>query len=204
MKPIRDLLRHWRECLIVAGLTLGGTVSFYAYTTYMQKFLVNTAGLSRSTASSTMAVALIGFVLLQPLFGLLSDRVGRRPLLIAFGLLGTLLTVPIFSALSQGASLTGTLLLVLGALAIVSLYSSVSAIAKAELFPVKIRALGVGLPYALTVSLFGGTTEYVALALKNAGSEAAFYWYVTGCIFCSLVCFLLIRETKDRSRIDDD
>ncbi|WP_410199404.1 MFS transporter [Burkholderia cenocepacia] len=200
---LADLFRHKRECLIVAGLTLGGTVAFYAYTTYMQKFLVNSAGMSKADASMVSVLSLLAFVAMQPIFGSLSDRIGRRPLLIAFGILGTLCTVPIFQAL-RGVETTGSALaLIIGALLIVSLYSSVSAVAKAELFPVGVRALGVGLPYAITVSLFGGTAEYVALWMKSIGHEAWFFYYVSGCVLVSLLCYLWMPDPKRVSRIDE-
>lgn len=201
---VRALAKEWRACLVVAGLTLGGTVAFYAYTTYMQKYLVNTVGFAKDRASLVVAAALCIFILIQPVFGALSDRVGRRPLLLAFGVLGTLCTVPIFTALSTVRSTGAALALIVAALGIVSLYSSVSAIAKAELFPVSIRALGVGLPYALTVSVFGGSAEYVALWLKGAGHEPIFYWYVSGCIAVSLLCFVVMRDPKRHSAIDQD
>ncbi|MFM9899247.1 MFS transporter [Sphingorhabdus sp.] len=201
---LRELARNWRACLVVAGLTLGGTVAFYAFTTYMQKFLVNSAGFEKGTASMVMAAALGIFVLLQPPLGLLSDRVGRRAMLVGFGIFGSLFTVPIFLALSVVTSSLAALALIVGALSIVSLYSSVSAIAKAELFPVNIRALGVGVPYALTVSIFGGSAEYVALQLKAWGHESLFFWYVATCIFVSLCCFLVMRDTKAYSQIDKD
>lgn len=199
---LSELLRYRRECLIVAGLTLGGTVAFYAYTTYMQKYLVNTVGMAKSDASIISVATLIGFVLLQPIFGALSDRIGRRPLLIAFGLLGTICTVPIFTALGETKAPMTAFWLIMAALLIVSLYSSVSAVVKAELFPVEIRALGVGLPYALTVSLFGGTAEYIALWTKSIGHEAWFYWYVTACILVSLICYVSMPDTRRTSRID--
>ncbi|OJB41281.1 alpha-ketoglutarate transporter [Burkholderia ubonensis] len=198
------LFKHKRECLIVAGLTLGGTVAFYAYTTYMQKFLVNSAGMSKADASMVSVVSLIVFVLLQPVFGSLSDRIGRRPLLIAFGVLGTVCTVPIFHELTRVQSIGGALMLILAALSIVSLYSSVSAVAKAELFPVGIRALGVGLPYAITVSLFGGTAEYIALWTKSIGHESWFFWYVSACVLVSLLCYLWMPDPKKVSCIDQD
>jgi MHS family alpha-ketoglutarate permease-like MFS transporter len=87
------------------------------------------------------------------------------------------------------------------ALAISSLYSSISAVVKAELFPVEVRALGVGLPYAIAVSLFGGSAEYIALWFKSIGREAWFYWYVTGCVFCSLLVYTFMREPQRESRI---
>lgn len=202
--PFKELLRHRRECLIVAGLTLGGTVAFYAYTTYMQKYLVNTVGMSKPTASMISAASLIGFVLVQPIFGALSDRIGRRPLLIGFGVLGTLCTVPLFTALGAVKAPIEAFSLIMAALLIVALYSSVSAVVKAELFPVEIRALGVGLPYALTVSLFGGTAEYIALWTKSMGHESWFYWYVSACILVSLVCYVWMPDTRTTSRIDQD
>jgi MHS family alpha-ketoglutarate permease-like MFS transporter len=73
---------------------------------------------------------------------------------------------------------------------------------KAELFPAEVRALGVGLPYALTTAIFGGTAEYLALWFKKAGHESLFYWYVTGCIFISLIVYSRMRDTAKHSLID--
>ncbi|VCT03861.1 metabolite:proton symporter family protein [Burkholderia pseudomallei] len=122
----------------------------------------------------------------------------------SLGVLGTLCTVPIFSALTTVRTMGGALALISAALLIVSLYSSVSAVAKAELFPVEIRALGVGLPYAITVSLFGGTAEYIALWTKSIGHETWFFWYVSGCVLVSLLCYLWMPDPKTVSCIDRD
>lgn len=195
------LLRHPREVLIVIGLTMGGTLFFYTFTTYMQKFLVNTVGLSKGESTLVSTANLLVFMLLQPVMGALSDRVGRRPMLIAFGVLALFSTVPLLSALSQAHDAWTAFCLILVALAISSLYSSISAVVKAELFPVEIRALGVGLPYAITVSVFGGSAEYIALWCKNIGHESLFYWYVTGCVFCSLLVYIFMREPQRDSRI---
>ncbi len=199
---LRVLLRHPREVLIVLGLTMGGTVAFYTYSIYMQKFLVNSAGMSKDTATLISAATLTGFMLLQPLVGALSDRIGRRPLLIGFGVLGTLLTVPLLQAIAVVQSPLAAFALIMAALVIVSGYTSINAVVKAELFPVEIRALGVGLPYALAVSIFGGSAEYIALWFKSIGHEEGFYWYVSGCIACSLLVYVLMRDTKHHSRIN--
>lgn len=201
---LRVLLDHPRAILIVIGLTLGGTVAFYTYTTYMLKFLVNSVGMSRPTASLVSASTLILYMLLQPLVGALSDRIGRRPILIAFGVLGTTLTVPILSQLGAVSTPLQAFALIMLALLIVSGYTAINAVVKAELFPVEIRALGVGLPYALTVSIFGGTAEYVALWFKSIGHEQGFYWYVTGCIAISLLVYLAMPDTRRVSLIDRD
>ncbi|MBF6167377.1 MFS transporter [Streptomyces gardneri] len=199
---LRILLQYPRECLLVVGLTLGGTVAFYTYTTYMQKFMINTSGISKSTVAWINFVALLVFVVLQPLAGALSDRVGRRKLLIFFGVAGSLLTVPIMTVLARTTDPVAAWGLMMVALLIITGYTSINAIVKAELFPTKIRALGVGLPYALTVAIFGGTAETIALALKKGGHESLYFWYVAGCIAISLVTYYFMRETSTSSTID--
>ncbi len=197
----RTFLRYPKEILVVVGLTMGGTLAFYTYSTYMQKYLINSVGMSKDTSTTVSAATLFIFMLIQPLVGALSDKVGRRPILITFGILGTLCTVPILSMLHHVETTLGAFSLIMLALIIVSGYTSINAVVKAELFPVEIRALGVGLPYAITVSVFGGTAEYVALWFKNQGIEWGFYWYVTGCIACSLVVYLFMKDTKENSQI---
>ena len=195
---------HPREAFLVLALTAGGTLAFYAYTTYMQKFLVNTSGYGRQTASQVMTAALFVFMCLQPLSGALSDRVGRKPVMVTFGILGVLFTVPLFTALESVESPYAAFGLVMAALVIVTGYTSINAVVKAELFPAHIRALGVALPYALANTLFGGTAEYVALQFKDWGIERAFYWYVTGMIGLSLIVYLSMRDTKKHSLILED
>jgi MHS family alpha-ketoglutarate permease-like MFS transporter len=197
------LARHPREVATVVGLTMGGTLAFYTYTTYMQKYLVNTVGLTREHASLVSAGTLVAFLLLQPPVGALSDRIGRRPVLIAFGVLGTCLTVPLLTALETAHDPWLAFWLIVAGLAIVSGYTAINAVVKAELFPAEIRALGVSLPYALTVSVFGGTAEYVALWFKHAGIERGFYWYVTACTAVSAAAYLAMPETRRTGRIAD-
>ncbi|MFF1823709.1 MFS transporter [Kribbella sp. NPDC058245] len=196
---LRELAKHPRAVLTVVGLTLGGTVAFYTFTTYLQKFMVNTTGLEKSQVTWINFFALLIFVLLQPVGGLLSDKIGRRPLLIFFGIGTTLLTVPILTALEDATPVTAFLLMLAG-LVIVSGYTSINAIVKAELFPTAIRALGVGMPYGVTVAIFGGTAEYVALWLKDAGHESSFYYYVAGCALISLIVYLTMTETRGQMK----
>jgi MHS family alpha-ketoglutarate permease-like MFS transporter len=179
-------------------------VAFYTFTTYAQKFLVNTAGFSKAAATQVSAITLLLFMLVQPAIGYLSDRIGRRPVLIAFGVLGTIGTVPLLGALGAARSEQQAILLLMVALLAVSGYTSINAVVKAELFPTSVRALGVGLPYAVAVSLFGGTAEYLALWAKSIGHERWFYWYVTGCIAASLVVYATMPETRTTSRMIDD
>lgn len=201
---IKLLLKHPRAILTVVGLTMGGTLAFNTYTTYMQKFLVNTVNLTKEESTFISFLSLMIFAVFQPLFGLLSDKIGRRPLLLAFGILGTIFTVPLLTGLANVTTMWGAFAFLMIALIIVSGYTSINAVVKAELFPAEIRALGVGLPYALTVCIFGGTAEYIALLFKQANVEHYFYWYITGCIAFSLVVYFFMKDTKEHSMLNKD
>jgi MFS transporter, MHS family, alpha-ketoglutarate permease len=202
---MRALLAQPGAVLTVIGLTIGGTVAYYTFTTYMQKFLVNTAGWSRADATLISAATLFVYMLLQPVCGALSDRVGRRPMLIAFGIAGTIMAVPFLSILSRTTTDFATAFcIVLASLAVISTYTAISGVVKAEMFPTEIRALGVGFPYAVAVSLFGGTVEYIALSLKAAGHEPWFYWYVAASMAISLIVFIRMPDTKRHSRIVEE
>ncbi|MEU1346198.1 MFS transporter [Streptomyces sp. NPDC005786] len=194
---LKVLWQHRREAFLVMALTMGGTVAYYTYTTYLTKFLSKSAGMEKSTASLVSFCALFVFMCVQPLAGMLSDRIGRRPLLITFAVGSTFLTVPIMTMLKHADTFWPALGLALLALLVITGYTSINACVKAELFPTGIRALGVGLSYAVANALFGGTAEYVALWFKNAGIESGFYWYVAGCAAVSLVVYLTMRETRD-------
>jgi len=199
---LKALLQHPKAVFTVIGLTMGGTVAFYTFAIYMQKFLVNTSGFSKNSATLISTLTLIIVMLIQPLFGLLSDKIGRKPLLIGFGVLGTLTTVPIMTALSATKDVWTAFALIMCALIIVSGYTSINAVVKAELFPANVRALGVGFPYAIAVSLFGGTAEYIALDFKNNNHQEWFYWYVTICIALSLVLYITMNDTRKYSKIE--
>lgn len=170
----------------------------------MQKFLVNTVQMSKEQSTLISFLSLFLFACLQPVFGALSDRIGRKPLLIGFGISGTLFTVPLLTALSHTTSQWTAFLLLMAALIIVSGYTSINAVVKAELFPAEVRALGVGLPYALTVAIFGGSAEYLALQFKSWGHETYYYWYITGCVFISLLVYVFMKDTKVTSRLNED
>ncbi|QEM90383.1 MFS transporter [Kosakonia radicincitans] len=194
---MKGLWRNRKAFLMVLGFTAGGSLAFYTFTTYMQKYLVNTAGMHANVASIIMTVALFVFMLIQPIIGALSDKIGRRTSMLLFGGLSTVCTVPILSALHSVTSPYAAFALVMLALVIVSFYTSISGILKAEMFPAQVRALGVGLSYAVANALFGGSAEYVALSLKSFGIETAFFWYVTvlGAL-AFLVSLMLHRKGK--------
>jgi metabolite-proton symporter len=195
---LRGLMKHKRALLTVISFTAGGSLIFYTFTTYMQKYLVNTAGMNAKTASAVMTCALFAYMLMQPLFGAMSDRIGRRTSMLWFGVLSALCTVPVLTALKTVTSPYAAFGLVILALAIVSFYTSISGLIKAEMFPAEVRALGVGFSYAVANAIFGGSAEYVALWLKSLGSESSFYWYVTALCVVSLIASYLMPDPSKK------
>src|SRR5712675_675538 len=196
---IAGLLKYPRELLLVVGLTAGGTAAFYTFTTYMQTFVKQSVGLTENQTTFVIFGSLLFATLLQPIYGGLSDRIGRKPLLIFFGVAGTISTVPILTTLKETKSPFVAFMLICSAWIFVAGYTSINAIVKAELFPTKVRALGVGLPYAITVSVFGGTAPAIALSFKSLGHEEWFYYYLSGVIFLSLLIYATMRDTKHES-----
>jgi MFS transporter, MHS family, dicarboxylic acid transporter PcaT len=193
---------HRAAFLTVLGYTAGGSLIFYTYTTYMQKYLITTAHMPKTTATNISLVTLFVYMCMQPLFGALSDRIGRRMSMMLFGALGTLCTVPLMTAIGSAGSPVIAGVLICIALAIVSLYTSVSAIVKAEMFPAQVRALGVGVGYAISNAIFGGSAEYVALQLKDWKIESAFFWYVTAMM--AIVFLVSMRLPKKASYLHAD
>ena len=198
---LRTLFNYPREVLIVIGLTAGGTTAFYTYTTYMQKFLKLSVGLSDNQTTLVSAGSLVFAACLQPIYGALSDKIGRKPLLIWFGLMGTVCTIPLLRSLQSAKSAGAAFVLIAAAWLIVAGYTSVNALVKAELFPTRVRATGVGLPYAITTSIFGGPAESIALWFKSIGHEVWFSYYLSSVIALALIVSIAMRDTRRQSAL---
>jgi len=201
---LAGMWKHWRAFMTVIGFTAAGSLTFYTFTTYMPKYLVNTANMEKETASLVATITLFVYMLMQPLFGALSDRIGRRVSMLCFGALTMLGTVPIMMALKDANDVTTASVIIIVALACVSFYTSISGLIKAEMFPAEVRALGVGLSYAVANALFGGTAEYVALWFKDKQMESAFYWYVSFMCAIALVVSFRMRDSKKEGFLRDD
>ena len=204
-KPVgslRALLKYPKQLFAVFALAIGGTVSFYVYTTYMQKYMVNTSGIAKEDASVISFVALFIFMFLQPLAGGLSDRYGRRKVMLFFSIGGTIITVPVLTILGDTTNVFAAFGLMMFCLVFVSGYTACASIIKAEMFPTRVRALGVGLPHALVAATFGGTVEPIGLALKQAGMESTFFWYVTGCIALTMLAAFMVKEPSKNTHLD--
>lgn len=193
---LKALVRHPRALFVVAALSAGGAVTLYTFTTYMQKFLVNSAGMDVKTVSGVMTGAMVVFMVLQPFIGALSDRIGRRTCLLIFTGLMTLAAVPLLNLLGRAQAPVEAFGLVLAGLVILSFYTAISGLFKAELFPSHVRALGVGLAHSVSAAVFGGSAEYLALWFKQIGHEGWFYVYVAGLCFLSFLVALTTRMPR--------
>ena len=200
---LAGLLKQPAACLSVIGFTGGGSLIFYTYTTYMQKYLVNTAHFEKSLANHVMTGVLFFYMMIQPIFGALSDRVGRKRCMIAFALWGILTTVPLMTAIGRSTGPLEAGCLIALALTGVSLYTSISGIVKAEMFPIETRALGVGLCYAIGNATFGGSAEYAALLLKQQGHESYYFYYVTAMAAVFLLVALRLPDGRTESYLTD-
>ena len=197
-----ELFKHWRAFCVVLAYTAGGSLSFYTFTTYMQKYLVNTAGMPKTTASQVMTWVLLVYMLIQPIFGALSDRIGRKTNMILYSGIGMLMTVPLMSFLGGNKDPYLAFAMITLGLAVISFYTGISGIVKAELFPTNVRALGVGLAYALANATFGGTAEFVALWFKDAGIESTFFWYVTVMLAIAFIASLIMPNPRVHGYLD--
>jgi MFS transporter, MHS family, alpha-ketoglutarate permease len=195
---------HRREVILVAVISAGGGLASYAFTTYMLKYLINTAGFPKGTATLIIAAANTWLFVLQPIAGIMADRFGRKPMLFAAGIGVSLCAVPVYTLVGQTTSPWVALGLIMIPLTLHSGYTATNALVKAELFPAHIRALGVAFPYAVGNTLFAGTVEYVALWFKSSGIESGFFWYVSVCVAATVIAYAMLPETKTAGLIQED
>ncbi|MGN9836701.1 MFS transporter [Nonomuraea sp. H19] len=193
-----DFLKHHpRSALTIVGITIAGTVAYYTWTSFLPTYAQITVKFDKADSLQIGTISLVFFMILQPLLGMLSDRIGRRPMLITFGLGFVILPVPMLGLLTDAY---GSLLVVqLVGMVFLGCFTSISATVNAELFPTRVRAAGIGFPYSLTVALFGGTAPLIGTALQEAKNPGLFPWYMSALALVStLVYVFVLRETKDQ------
>ncbi len=197
------LTGYWRPLVLVFLITMGGTIAFYTYSVNAPAIVKATFGADGAKAASWVNLSgLIFLMLLQPVGGLISDKIGRKPLLVFFGTGGVLYTWVLITFLSRTTSPIAAFLLTAVGYVILTGYTSVNAIVKAEMFPAEIRALGVGLAYALANSVFGGTAPLVYQVFKQADHVTWFIGYVTVVIAASLVVYVFVLKNRAETPLD--
>lgn len=196
---LRELFKkHWRTFLLVVGYTSAGSLSFYVLTVYSKTYMTN-LGIDGRTVGYMMTAALFIFMVAQPLFGAISDRIGRRAAMLAFSASVAIFIYPVMVIAMPYFSYSPVIvtLLLIFMMMLLSFYTSISGLVKAEMFPPHVRALGVGFSYAVGNAIFGGTAPAVALQFKDAGIENLFFVYVVVMlVICFLCSFALPKEPE--------
>lgn len=200
---IRELLTRYPKPLLMCFLiTLGGTIAFYTYSVNAPAIVKAAYKGEGMTGTWINLIGLIFLMLLQPVGGLISDKVGRKPLLLWFGFGGLVYTYILITYLPETRSPLTSFFLVAVGYVILTGYTSINALVKSELFPARVRALGVGFGYALANSMFGGTAPMIYQALKERDQVPLFIGYVTVCIAVSLVVYLFFLKNKSETFLD--
>jgi len=196
---LRELFKkHWATFLLVVGYTSAGSLTFYVLTVYSKTYITS-LGIDGKTVGYMMTCALFVYMIAQPLFGAISDRIGRRASMLAFSAGSAILIYPVMVIAMRHFSYSPVIvtLLLIFLMMFLSFYTSISGLIKAEMFPPHVRALGVGFSYAVANAIFGGSAPAVALQFKQAGVENEFFIYVIVmliiCFFCS---FRLPKEPE--------
>ncbi|KUH99865.1 alpha-ketoglutarate transporter [Mycobacterium sp. IS-3022] len=200
---IRELFTRYPKPLLMCFLiTLGGTIAFYTYSVNAPAIVKTAYKGEGMTGTWINLIGLIFLMLLQPVGGLISDKVGRKPLLLWFGFGGVVYTYVLITYLPETRSPLTSFVLVAVGYMILTGYTSINALVKSELFPARVRALGVGVGYALANSMFGGTAPMIYQALKERDQVPLFIGYVTVCIAVSLVVYLFFLKNKSETFLD--
>lgn len=193
-QPLRTLLREYpREVLRIIGFSVLTTFAFYIFVAYVPTYAIRHVQADPKVAFAANTVALIVFMVVQPWFGALSDRIGRKPQLIVFAAGYLFFFYPLMSTL--GPSFGSILLVELFGLVLYAMYTSIGPAIMSEQFPTSVRAVGIGAPYNLMVALLGGTTPYLLTWLQSNGLERWFFYYVLAGAVITLVTFIRMPET---------
>ncbi|KRE30651.1 MFS transporter [Mycobacterium sp. Soil538] len=197
--PLKEAVTTaWRPILQIIGLVIIHNVGFYVVFTFLPSYFTKTLEFGKTDAFVSVTVASVVAIALIPPLGALSDRIGRKPLLIAGSVLFAVFTYPLFLLLNSG-SLAAAITAHAALAAIESVFASTALAAGAELFATRVRSSGYSIGYNISVALFGGTAPYVATWLvARTGNQIAPAYYVIGAAIVTLLTVLTMRETARR------
>lgn len=197
--PLKEAITtSWRPILQIAGLVVIHNVGFYVVFTFLPSYFTKTLGFTQGNAFVSITVASFVALILIPPLGALSDRIGRKPLLLAGSAAFAVLAYPLFALLNSG-SLAAAIAAHAGLAAIESVFVCASLAAGAELFATRVRSSGYSIGYNVSVALFGGTAPYVATWLvARTGNDLAPAYYIIAAAIITFATVLTMRETADR------
>ena len=196
-RPIHEIFtKHRKDVLRVIGVAMAGNLLNYVWMVSYPSQVHLVTGMSIRETLLAGAIAVSVSLLLMPLAGMLADRIGRRPVLIAFAACAALWAWPSFGLLHEGIGLVEVALLQTVSMVILTGFGAASAVTMAEQFPTEVRVTGIALPYALSVTLFGGTSPYIMTAMSGWGYGQLFWIYLVAVSLVSLVVYIRMPEMK--------
>lgn len=195
--PLRHTLTHYRPALLrTFAISALGSITYYVGITYVPAFLSSSGILAEGRSLWLSTLAAVAVILVTPLTGALSDRVGRKPVLIGLGIAGMLLSLPMFGLMAGG----GELRIAVGAIVLACVAGGVSAVgapATAEQFPGEGRLSGLALGVTVATALFGGLTPFLAeLLVQQTGWTALPGAMIAAVALVVLPVFLTMPETQ--------
>lgn len=190
------ILRHRKQALQVVGMTVGVTIVYYAWAISAPQYAISSRGVDPTGALWAGLLANLVFIAALPLWGALSDRIGRKPvLLISLG--GLIVAIfPLNAIVGESPVQLGIAMAL--ALVLIAAAASIVPAVYAELFPTHIRTVGVGVPYSVAVAAFGGTAPYLQTWLGETVGTAWFNGYVVLMLLISLAVVVSLPETRGR------
>lgn len=194
--PFEFLRKHPVAALKVVGITAAGTLTYYVFTVYMPTYASITKGFDLNLALNASIIALLWFIILQPVVGWISDKVGRKPVLLTFGIGFVVGAVPLMNLLTD--SFWSLVLVQCLGLTLVAGWSATVNTVFAELYPSRVRSAGLGFPYAVAVALFGGTAPYLGTWMQENGIIEFFPWYISILAAVSTITYLTLKETAHK------
>lgn len=199
--PLLVLFKYYpKETLRIVGISILTTFAFYIFVIYVPSYAINFLGAEPKVAFAANTIALVAFMLSQPLFGWLSDKIGRKPQLIFFAVGYLLFFYPMIKWMDS--SFSSILLVEMFGLLLYALYTSIGPAVMSEQFPTEVRAVGIGAPYNLVVAILGGTTPYVLTWSQSVGKQDYFYFMVLVGAILTLITFIKMPETVGK-RLED-
>lgn len=195
-RPLTEVLRkHPRAVLRVVGLVAAGTALVQFWFVSLPSVLNLKTGVELKDAQVAAMLGLALFTILQPVSGWLSDRFGRRPLLLVFALGSAATFIPLVGTIGQ--TMSSVLVAVSVSAVLLAAYAGSLAAVMAEQFPPEVRTAGISLPYGIAVAIFGGLAPVLATAMVGAGTFWVFEAVmITLCLVSALV-YWRMRETRD-------
>ncbi|MBV9521397.1 MAG: MFS transporter [Alphaproteobacteria bacterium] len=196
-RPILDALTQYPlESLRVFAMQMG-TVQFYLWTVFLPTYANLAGGLPLAEGLAGGTLALVVFIVMLPVFAGISDRIGRKPILLFTAIGFFVLAYPLFALLGNGDFASFMLVDIVG-LVLLAGVDGVMAAVFCELFPTKIRISGIGLPYAICSAIFGGTAPLIATAFIKAGHATWIAFYVMAISLVSGIVFAFMPETRGK------